>query len=287
VIPVATVPGPGTEQKTLPLELDGRELWLSISGVEFADGTVYAFRSLTEERALEALKGEFVATVSHELRTPLAAIYGSAETLRSRKLDLDDKTQLRLLDVIASEAERLTRVASDILLANQLDTSQLKVANEEVDPVGLAEEVIAELRDSIGEDGAAPIGLVAEERLRPIVSDGDKLRQVLINLIDNAVKYSPRGRPIEVRVETDVGRLRYEVRDQGLGIPQGEQRRIFGKFYRVDPELTTGVGGTGLGLYIARELVRRMGGHISVESRVGEGSTFVVDIPASPIRVPA
>src|SRR6185503_13599184 len=116
-VPVASVPGPGsTEARTLPFDIDGREIWLSISGVEFEDGVVYAFRNLTEERALDELKGEFVATVSHELRTPLAAIYGCAQTLLRLDIDLDEEKRRRLLEVIAGESERLSRVAADILL---------------------------------------------------------------------------------------------------------------------------------------------------------------------------
>ena len=134
LVPVAEVPGPGSRAaKTVPLELDGRELWLSISGVKFADGVVYAFRNLTEERALDELKGEFVATVSHELRTPLAAIYGSAQTLRRKDLELDDERRESLLDVIVDESERLTRIAGDILLANTLDSDRLRLEREPVD----------------------------------------------------------------------------------------------------------------------------------------------------------
>jgi len=105
------------------------------------------------------------------------------------------------------------------------------------------------------------------------------LRQVLINLVDNAIKYSPGGGRVEVRVEPDESRLRLVVSDEGLGIPHGEQQRIFGKFYRVDAQQTRGVGGTGLGLYICRELVRRMAGRISVTSKEGRGSIFVVELP--------
>ena len=105
---------------------------------------------------------------------------------------------------------------------------------------------------------------------------------MLINLIDNAVKYSPDGGRIEVNVEPRDSGIRVVVRDEGIGIPGKEQQRIFGKFYRVDPQLSRGVGGTGLGLYICRELVRRMHGRISVDSREGEGSTFVVDLPLAP-----
>jgi len=282
LVPVAKTPGPGSQQAaTVPVELDERELWLSISGVEFADGTVYAFRSLTEERALDELKGEFVATVSHELRTPLAAIYGSAQTLRERRQDLDDASQQRLLKVIVQESERLTRVASDILLAGRLDMGALKLAEEQIDIVPLAREVADEVGTTKLGNGELAIEVVATTAAAPFAGDRDRLRQVLINLVENAVKYSPGGGKIEIRVESDDGRLRLAVQDTGVGIAQGEQRRIFGKFYRVDPNLTHGVGGTGLGLYICRELVRRMNGRIWVDSREGHGSTFFVELPAA------
>ncbi len=282
LVPVAKTPGPGSQQAaTVPVELDERELWLSISGVEFADGTVYAFRSLTEERALDELKGEFVATVSHELRTPLAAIYGSAQTLRERRQDLDDASQQRLLKVIVQESERLTRVASDILLAGRLDTGGIKLAVEQVDIVPLAREVADEVGTSDLGNGKLAIEVVATTAVAPFAGDSDRLRQVLINLVENAVKYSPSGGKIEIRVESDDGHLRVAVQDTGVGIAQGEQRRIFGKFYRVDPNQTRGVGGTGLGLYICRELVRRMNGRIWVDSREGHGSTFFVELPVA------
>ena len=115
-----------------------------------------------------------------------------------------------------------------------------------------------------------------------VSGDADKLRQILMNLIENAVKYSPDGGQIEVGLEFRDNRVRVIVRDEGIGIPPGEEQRIFGKFYRVDPQLTRGVGGTGLGLYISRELVRRMQGRVSVASHEGKGSTFFVDLPLAP-----
>jgi PAS domain S-box-containing protein len=283
LIPVATEPGPGSRSaKTVPLELDGRELWFSISGVKFADGVVYAFRNLTEERALEELKGEFVATVSHELRTPLAAIYGSAQTLRRDDLELDDARRESLLDVIADESERLTRIAGDILLANTLDSDRLRLEREPVDLGGLTQEVVDQMRTCFAEREDISIRFSSPELDASVSGDADKLRQILMNLIENAVKYSPDGGQIEVGLEFRDNRVRVIVRDEGIGIPPGEEQRIFGKFYRVDPQLTRGVGGTGLGLYISRELVRRMQGRVSVASHEGKGSTFFVDLPLAP-----
>jgi PAS domain S-box-containing protein len=283
-IPVALVPGPGsTNARTLPFVIEGREVWLSISGVAFEDGIVYAFRNLTEERALDELKGEFVATVSHELRTPLAAIYGSAQTLLRDDIEIAEDKRHRLLQVIAQESERLSRVAADILLANRIDSGRLQLDTSPLDVGHLAEEVVEEMRSCIADREDVTLALVTVESASFVAGDQDKLRQVLINLVDNAVKYSPDGGAVEMRVEATGTALRVSVSDEGLGIPHGEQQRIFGKFYRCDPQLSRGVGGTGLGLYICRELVRRMDGRLTVSSR--EGSTFLVELPL--VAVPA
>ena len=293
LIPVAATPDPGgPAPKTLPLELGGKELWLSISGVRFDDGVVFAFRNVTEQRALDELKGEFVATVSHELRTPLAAIYGSAQTLQREDLILDAETRARLLDVIAAESERLTRIASDILLANTLGSGRLRLDHKRVDVAALAAEVVDEVRAAFAEREDIAIELTGASGAGEIFADGDRLRQILINLLDNAVKYSPDGGRVRLRLETRANGIRFAVSDQGIGIPRTEQQRVFGKFYRVDPALSRGVRGTGLGLYICRELARRMQGHVWVESREGEGSTFYVDLPvvrphaSAPLQAP-
>jgi PAS domain S-box-containing protein len=284
-VPVAHEPGPGSvAAKTLPLEIEGRELWVSLSGVKYEDGVVYAFRNLTAERALEELKSDFIATVSHELRTPLAAIYGCARTLLRPDLDLGESDSSRLLEVIAQESERLTRIVGDILLANQLDAGRLQLSDQEVDVTGLARDVVEEMRAALDGREDITLELIAPPAGMLVSGDEDRLRQVLLNLVDNAVKYSPDGGRVEVALEPTESGLRIAVRDEGLGIPHGEQQRIFGKFYRVDPQQSRGVGGTGLGLYICRELVRRMEGRVSVTSREGHGSTFVVDLPLAPVR---
>jgi two-component system, OmpR family, phosphate regulon sensor histidine kinase PhoR len=277
VIPVSTVAGPAPEgAKTIPFDVRGNELWLSISGVEFAEGTVYDFRDLTTQRVIDELKDEFVATVSHELRTPLAAIYGAAETLRHRDgIDPDDRD--RLLTVISQESERLARVVEEILLAGQIDSQQLRLVEARIDPAALTQDVVTRMAQHAR--NAVTFSLVAPPSLPALSTDPDKFRQVLINLIENAIKYSPEGGKIEVKIEPRNGHLSVAVRDEGLGIPASEQRLIFDKFYRVDPNLTRGVGGTGLGLYVCRELVHLMGGRIWVESAHGQGSTFFVDLP--------
>jgi signal transduction histidine kinase len=116
--------------------------------------------------------------------------------------------------------------------------------------------------------------------VRPILCDANKLRQVLVNLVDNAIKYSPKGGSVEIRLAAENGEFRIEVADEGLGIPSSERERIFEKFYRLDPQQSGGVGGSGLGLYICRELVERMNGRLEVDSEPGKGSRFIVALPA-------
>ena len=277
-IPVGEAGSPARAE-TVPLELEGRELWLSASGVGFGEGTVYAFRDLTEERALEELKSEFVATVSHELRTPLAAIYGSAQTIRRGDLELDEGTRQELLGVIATESDRLAAIVNDLLLASHLDSGRLPVHIERCDPRELATAVVESARTHLPEEVALELRTPSE--LPKVAADPAQLQQVLANLVDNAIKYSPEGGPVRVEIENGDARVRFSVVDEGLGIPASEHRRIFEKFYRLDPDMTRGIGGTGLGLYICRELVRRMDGEIWVESRLGKGSTFVVELPAA------
>ncbi|HZG36249.1 MAG TPA: ATP-binding protein [Gaiellaceae bacterium] len=286
IVPVATSPTEPTRAVTTPLEIGGRELWISGTGVAVEEGTVYAFRDLTEERELEKMRADFVATVSHELRTPLAAIYGSAQTLRRPDLDLGEELQHELLGVIATESDRLASIVNDLLLSSHLDSGRLHVAIESCDPRELASGVVESARAYV------PEGVVLEldvpEGLPPVAADRGQLRQVLTNLVDNAIKYSPGGGTVALRVEDGdgAGAVRFSVEDRGLGIPSTEHRRIFEKFYRLDPDMTRGIGGTGLGLYICRELVRRMDGQIWVESTLGEGSRFVVELPAAEPAAP-
>jgi signal transduction histidine kinase len=263
----------------VPVEVDGRELWLSFSAVRFADGTVYAFRDLTEERALEQMRADFVATVSHELRTPLAAIYGAAVTLRRTDLDLGEEMRGKLLDVVADESDRLAQIVNDVLLASHLDSGRLRLEIGTVDAARVTEQVIEAARTHLP-DGI-DLSLTAPKRLPSVAADEQQLRQVLVNLVENAVKYSPDGGPVDVRLERADHVVRWRISDEGLGIPPAERRRIFEKFYRLDPNMTRGVGGTGLGLYICRELVRRLDGRIWVEPNNGKGSVFFVEIPVA------
>jgi PAS domain S-box-containing protein len=265
---------------TVPVDIAGSERWLSIRGVGFAEGTVYAFHDLTEEHRLEQLKADFIATVSHELRTPLASVHGAAKTLQREDVAVGGEIFKRLLAMISEQSERLASMVNDILLASRVDSRELEMATDRVDVSALTAEVLAAMR-ALAAEGLT-LELVAPRSLPPVFCDGDKLRQVLTNLVANAVKYSPAGGRIHVELEPRAEELDITVRDEGLGIATTEQSLIFEKFYRADARMTRGVSGSGLGLYISRELVNRMGGTISVESELGEGSTFMVTLPLAP-----
>jgi PAS domain S-box-containing protein len=264
---------------TVPIETASGDRWVAVTGVAFDEGVVYALRDVSDEQAFERARSDFVATASHELRTPLAAVYGAARTLRRTDIEIPADQRDRFLDIIVSETERLTTIVSQILLAGQLEEGRLDMTTAATDLKPLAESVLDSARLRAPEE----IKLRLEQNGTSAVAlaDEDKLRQVLVNLLDNAIKYSPEGGAVVVELAGGHGRVRLAVRDRGLGIPPGEQERIFEKFYRLDPRLTRGVGGSGLGLFISRELVSRMGGSLTVRSQPGAGAAFVVDLPAA------
>ncbi|MGH2921181.1 MAG: PAS domain S-box protein [Gaiellaceae bacterium] len=282
-IPIESSPEPGHEE-TVPFETSKGERWFSIVGVNFFGGTVYAFRDVTEARRLDELKAEFVSTASHELRTPLAAVYGAAQTLRRHDFALDEAGRARFISLITDESERLSRIVNEILLASQLDAGHLDLASEPFDPSELVERVTEAARAHM--PGSVTLDVTLPESPPSVAADRDKARQVLVNLVENAIKYSPDGGRVEVGIDQEESAVRFYVTDEGLGIPELEQERIFDKFYRLDPEMTRGVGGTGLGLYICSELVRRMDGRIWVESHHGRGSTFSFELPVAEMPLP-
>jgi PAS domain S-box-containing protein len=277
-VPVSVKPDPGHAEVLIPIETSTGERWVSIAGVEFFGGTVYAFRDLTESHKLEELKADFIATASHELRTPLAAVYGAAQTLLRHDFALDEGGRDRFVSLIAEESERLGRIVNEILLASQLDAGRLDLGTEPFDAVEVVERVVEATRAYAPPEIA--FDMRAADELPRVAADRDKTRQVLVNLLENAIKYSPDGGTIEIGVGTVDTQVRFHVKDAGLGIPPEEQGLIFEKFYRLDPQMTRGVGGTGLGLYICNELVSRMGGRIWVEANEDKGSAFFFDLPA-------
>jgi PAS domain S-box-containing protein len=277
-VPVGT-PGEPARPATLPLETERGERWLSIAGVEFVGGTVYAFRDVTEEHKVEELKAEFIATASHELRTPLAAVYGAAQTLLRHDFALDEAGRERFIGLIVDESDRLADIVNQILLANQLEVGRVDLETEPFDATELIERVVQSAKTHA--PGTVTFDVQVAAGVPRIAADKDRARQVLVNLVENAVKYSPQGGRVEVGAEPRAGEVVFRVVDEGMGIPAHEQERIFEKFYRLDPNMTKGIGGTGLGLYICSELVERMGGEIWLESEEGKGSAFFFQLPSA------
>jgi signal transduction histidine kinase len=273
-IPVAQR-GAAARSVTLPVDVGGLDLWLSFVAVQSAEGTVYAFRDLTNEHRLEEAKNDFVTTISHELRTPMASVYGAAQTLLHRSLELTSEQGRELLEVIAKQAMRLSQITEEVLLTTRLDRGDLPIDREPIDIAELAQTSVDAIRQQL--PAAVSLQLEIAPEVGHAWGDPDRIQQVLVNLLDNAVKYG--GSEVVVRISSDDGRVRVSVDDSGPGITLADQERIFEKFYRADPQLTHAPGGTGLGLYISRELVRRMGGRLEVSSDPGAGASFTVELP--------
>jgi signal transduction histidine kinase len=230
--------------------------------------------ALDRLREFDRLKDEFIAIVSHELRTPLTSVYGAAVTLREH--ELDEGRRNALLEIVSTESARLARLLDDVLWVSRLDSGRADTFITRVEASELVSDVVDATRTRLPAELSLELHRPSD-RLA-VSADPDKLRQVLVNLIENAVKYSDEGR-IQIRLEPENGHARFSVSDEGLGIPPEEHERIFEKFHRLDPDMTHGVGGTGLGLYICRELVERMEGRIWVDSEPGKGTTFTFELP--------
>jgi signal transduction histidine kinase len=283
-VPVASAGDRGAAPLTLPLETEAGELWASILGIRFDEGVVYAFRDVTDEHGLERLKSDFIATISHELRTPLAVLYGGAVTLGRDDVEVPADDRRRMLEMMVAEGKRLERLVDGILVASSLESDSARYESQLFDATAVVREVVGELNAATG--AAIELAVDADAGDRAVLGDRDHLRQIVANLVDNAVKYSPGEAGVHVTVATAGERLRIGVSDDGLGVAHADRERIFDKFFRADSQLTNGVRGTGLGLYIVRELVQRMKGQVWVEPRPERGSLFVVELPTQPATLP-
>jgi two-component system phosphate regulon sensor histidine kinase PhoR len=226
---------------------------------------------------VEEMKSEFVAAVSHELRTPLTSIYGFAETLLRQDVLFEEDERRTFLGYVASEAQRLTGIVDALLNVARLDAGDLQMELAPIDVRSVVSEVIEGVQESHPVNGHHFVVDLPSEPL-DAAADRDKLRQILANLVDNAVKFSPDGGTVTVAARRKTGGIEVRVMDRGPGIPAGERARIFRKFYRGDFARDQ-PGSTGLGLFIAEGLVRAMGGRIWVDSEEGEGSSFAFELP--------
>jgi signal transduction histidine kinase len=234
-------------------------------------------RTVEELRRLSALRADFVSLVSHELRSPMAAVIGAARTLQARWRELQPEQREAFLALIGDETSRLAAMIGDVLDTSRIDAGTFTYRFGEVDVGAVVRESVASAE--LGQDEVPVVADIPPgvPRLR---GDGERLRQVVTNLIENAVKYSPAGVPVEVRARAVNGAVLVSVTDQGQGIAPADQRLIFEKFGRVAG--ASQKPGSGLGLYIARSIAEAHGGSLDVESRPGHGATFTLTLPLNP-----
>ena len=295
---------PSDPPVTREIETEGKtQRHLAVSAVQVSEdattvsGYVLVFHDLTQLKRLESMRADFVANVSHELRTPLTAIKGYAETLLNGALS-DPDTAARFLIIIDRHSERLSRLIDDLLTLSNLELGAVELRHDEVALAELTSEVFEVVKDKAERGG---ITLVQEfpPELPILYGDSDRLQQVLLNLIDNAIKYTPTGGTVSVsaktiqgsrfkvqgsqRTETDVEPegegIEVAVADTGCGIPEAEIPRLTQRFYRVDKARSRELGGTGLGLAIVKHIVQAHGGSLQIESQPNQGTTVRLFFP--------
>ncbi|HEY3303794.1 MAG TPA: ATP-binding protein [Candidatus Binatia bacterium] len=263
--------------------------WFRVSAVSLRDadqkalGYILVFHDITELKRLETVRSDFVANVSHELRTPLTAIRGYAETLL-RSPPADPKEAENFLTIIYRHSERLGRLIDDLLALSDLESGKIQITRERLQPA----ELIARVLEIFG-DQARKKDISLSKDISPglpaILGDSDRLQQLLINLIDNAVKYTPAGGEVEVSAALAAGAnhhlpvVEIAVSDTGGGIPEKDLPRLTERFYRVDKARSRELGGTGLGLAIVKHIVQAHQGQLKIESRIGKGTTVRVFLP--------
>lgn len=248
-------------------------------GAELHQGTVGVFRDFTREAELDRMKSMFVSMVSHELRTPLNAILGYSEILRERIHGPLTERQAGLVDRLNTNTKRLLSLVGDLLDRTQLEAGKLSLRNSTVMPAALVDDVVAMFGSIAQAKGLELTTTIATDVPKQLRGDPQRLGQILINLVGNAVKFTDRGQIRVSLARPDEAHWLMTVADTGCGIPADEQSHVFDWFRQVDNSVTREHSGVGLGLSIVKQLVLLMGGEITLQSEVGRGSTFAVRLP--------
>ncbi len=243
-------------------------------------GAVLVVLDITEIRRLERVRRDFVANVSHELRTPLTAIQGFAETLLRGALDEPENSR-RFVEIIRDHAWRLARLTEDLLKLSRIEAGKLELELRPISVSSVVEQCAETARLKLTEKNQS-LSVSVEDPPPLAMADSHALLDVLRNLLDNAIQYTPEAGHVAIRVSLASGEVRIAVEDDGIGIPASSHDRIFERFYRVDPARSRKVGGTGLGLSISKHLIDSMGGRIELESQLGRGSSFTVVLAQVP-----
>ncbi|MCK6538493.1 MAG: ATP-binding protein [Anaerolineales bacterium] len=266
------------ETQTESVEVPASRHFLQLIVVPDRDtrgGTLLLVQDLTRVRRLETVRRDFISNLSHELRTPLASLKALTETLQDGALT-DPEAAPRFLNRIHTEVDALTQMAQELLDLSKIESEQVELVLREVNPLAVLQSAAERLRVQAERAG---VSLTLEETAVPpnVRGDAARLEQALVNLIHNAVKFTPRGGSVTLSAKVEGESVVFAVRDTGIGIPSDDLPRIFERFYRVDKSRAG--SGTGLGLSIARHIVEAHGGKIWAESREGEGSVFCFSIP--------
>ena len=291
-LPRELATGPGVLSRGLALDGGtGPSLQVNAARLVGGDGTPFGFvlvlHDVTELRRLEIVRRDFVANVSHELRTPLTAIKGYAETLLGPAGDTRE-TALRFLQVIDRHSERLGRLIDDLLALSDLEFGRTPLRRRALAIEPAIDDIVQILGERARLRGVELASEVAPNT--PLIhADGDQLRQVLINLVDNAIKYTPEGGRVHVAARpatSNVAAVELTVADTGVGIPSRDLPRLTERFFRVDKARSRDLGGTGLGLAIVKHIVQAHGGRLAIDSELGHGTTVRVTLPAAPDHIP-
>jgi len=260
------------------------DLSVSLSPVRDEAGVlqwwVLVVHDITRLKELDRLKSEFISTVSHELRTPLASIIGFAELLISLEPGPLTDVQSEFVGIVYRSAEQLLALVNDLLDVSRLESGRFLLNPEPLDPADLVRRVQGSLQP-LAEAKALRVRLEMPARLPLILVDPHRLEQVLTNLLSNAIKFTPEGGEVTVAVAEEGGKLRFAVTDTGIGIPAQDMERVFGRFYRSAESIRRAIGGTGLGLYIAKNIVESHGGEIGLESQEGQGTRVWFSLPVN------
>lgn len=251
-------------------------------------GRVISLRDITAEAEAARMKNEFVSTVSHELRTPLTSIKGYVDLILDGDAGEISDIQREFLSIVKENSDRLVDLINEMLDLSRIESGRIHLKVEPLDVEDVTAGALDTFRAVLAQSDRS-IEVDIEPGLPLIAADRDRVRQVLINLVSNALKYSPAGGPVLIRVAIEHEQIRFSVTDHGLGIDEQDQKLLFTKFYRVDSAMTREIGGTGLGLSICKSIIELLGGKIGADSEIGKGSTFWFTLPVAAeelIRLP-
>ena len=265
------------QEESVELPTRRRFLQLVVLPDRQTGGSLLLVEDLTRVRRLETVRRDFISNLSHELRTPLASLKALTETLRDGALE-DPKAAPRFLGRIETEVDALTQMATELLELSRIESGQVPLERKAMPAAALLFSAAERMRAQAERAGLV-LRIDPVQEMTEVLADAPRLEQVLVNLIHNAVKFSPPGGEVVLGAQTDSEFVRFSVRDSGVGIPAEDLERIFERFYKADRARSG--GGTGLGLSISRHLVEAHGGRIWAESTEGQGSTFYFTIPIS------